>query len=222
MNLTCEVAVSLTDFTSTEVISLDDYQIISTFPDQDSSNLAKHSNLDPQLIELGSLKQPISIISDDKTIICMVFQDARAVLLLRAEAEHKISDDQLEFLQALYHQTNIAITKIGQMNQAGQFAKVVEQAVNAVSAKRGALHRYDSESRRLVFVASYNRGPGPLVNISDGLSGYLVRTKTPHIIENNYNSSLWAHPIHKGNRPFPSVLKMLLQWNNEIVGVLSL
>lgn len=127
-----------------------------------------------------------------------------------------------ERLEKLRH-TSLAITS--QLDRDKLLQVIIEQAVAFLEAQGGCIYEYDAERQELNAIADYGL-PSDLQNhtlhIGEGAAGRLVQTHQPYIIIDNYEQWSGKALVYNGKVSFGSVIDVLLQWQDRIVGVLCI
>lgn len=215
----CEVIAQFTNAIKVTIVSVDEYTLLLDLNDEPNTLERIKYNVERYFSEHGLISDADLILDEPR--IYLMFNDIRALIYVEYSLTYDLLNYQL-FLNNIVQQCRLAFTRIRTIGQINQLTFLLEQAVKRVSAKRGAIHRYSSDDKRLLYITSYNRGTGPLVDLHKGLSGYLVRSGQKYIIEPDYNASQWAHPAYDGNRDFPCTIKVLLKGDKQVFGVMTI
>ena len=126
---------------------------------------------------------------------------------------------RLSEMEAL-RKTSLDITR--QLDVPQLLQSIVRRASDLVGTSGGGLYLYHEEEQELELVVSQDLGKdhsGTRLKVGEGLSGKVVQTGTPMIVE-DYVHWEGRSPIYEG-APFHGVAAVPLKWGDEIVGVVN-
>jgi len=216
----CRAIFDLTSVESIAIISLEDATSKAYF--QRNSEEIYPSIPDKTSFNLASIPVDLNYSLSSKRENGYIFFRQISIGIFVSSAKDTLpSDDDIEILRSIQTYASKTIDRLVINPESNRFSQMVEEAVTAVGGKRGSLHWLNSETNNLILLGTFNRSFGPIIGIGSGLSGQLLNSQQSFLIEHNYNKSPFAHPSYGGNRPYPSVIKILLKWNNVPIGVLS-
>jgi PAS domain S-box-containing protein len=118
---------------------------------------------------------------------------------------------------------NITLEIASQLTGESLLDLIVDRAVMLLEASNGGLYRYHPEEKLLRLVASKDRPNqllGDTVKASEGIAGQLVETREPYLYVPNYKT--WPGRIerHAQTDTLGAVLAVLLEVDDDIIGVL--
>jgi len=154
--------------------------------------------------------QDVALLTSIGSQIGMAVENAR----LYGDERRRLSE-----LEAL-RETSLDITR--QLDVPQLLQSIVRRASDLVGTAGGGLYLYHEEEQELELVVSQYLGKdhsGTRLKVGEGLSGRVVQTGTPMIVE-DYAHWEGRSPIHEG-APFRAVAAVPLKWGDEIVGVVN-